>query len=267
MLRVLCVAAVVSLVLGIATEGLQHGWYEGTSILLAIAIIVSVTSGNNWVKEQQFKKLNEVAERKYVNVIRNGEVVHISVYDIVVGDIQLVETGEIISVDGLVVESHNIIADESAMTGEPDGIKKFPAGSTQQKGNSFLISGSKINEGTGAMLVLATGVNSQYGKLKTVLQKEDEETPLQQKLTILAEQIGHVGMYSAGATFICMLGHILYGAAQSGDFVGSLFTLATLHELVDAFIVAVSIIVVAVPEGLPLAVTIALAYSVGKMKD
>jgi len=153
------------------------------------------------------------------------------------------------------------------MTGEPDGIKKFPAGSTQQKGNSFLISGSKINEGTGAMLVLATGVNSQYGKLKTVLQKEDEETPLQQKLTILAEQIGHVGMYSAGATFICMLGHILYGAAQSGDFVGSLFTLATLHELVDAFIVAVSIIVVAVPEGLPLAVTIALAYSVGKMKD
>ena len=171
MLRVLCVAAVVSLVLGVATEGLEHGWYEGTSILLAIAIIVSVTSGNNWVKEQQFKKLNEVAERKFVNVIRNGEVVHISVYDIVVGDIQLVETGEIISVDGLVVESHNIIADESAMTGEPDGIKKFAPGSTQQKGNSFLISGSKINEGTGAMLVLATGVYSQYGKLKTVLQK------------------------------------------------------------------------------------------------
>lgn len=74
-------------------------------------------------------------------------------------------------------------------------------------------------------------------------------------------------MYSAGATFICMLGHILYGASQSGDFAGSLLTLDTLHELVEAFIVAVSIIVVAVPEGLPLAVTIALAYSVGKMKD
>ncbi len=59
------------------------------------------------------------------------------------------------------------------MTGEPDGIKKFPPGGDQHKGNSFLISGSKINEGTGAMLVLATGRNSQYGKLKEVLQKED----------------------------------------------------------------------------------------------
>jgi Ca2+ transporting ATPase len=61
MLRVLCVAAVVSLVLGIAIEGLEHGWMEGTSILLAIVIIVTVTSGNNYIKEQQFKKLNEVA--------------------------------------------------------------------------------------------------------------------------------------------------------------------------------------------------------------
>lgn len=166
MLRVLCVAAIISLILGIATEGIEHGWYEGASILLAIVIIVTVTSGNNWVKEQQFKKLNEVAERKFVNVIRNGDVVNVSVYDLVVGDIQLVETGEIISVDGLVVESHNIVADESAMTGEPDGIKKFAPGAKQEKGNSFLISGSKINEGTGAMLVLATGRNSQYGKLK-----------------------------------------------------------------------------------------------------
>lgn len=90
MLRVLCVAAVISLVLGIAAEGLAHGWYEGASILLAVVIIVSVTSGNNWVKEQQFKKLNEVAERKFVNVVRNGDTVNISVYELMVGDIQLV---------------------------------------------------------------------------------------------------------------------------------------------------------------------------------
>lgn len=74
------------------------------------------------------------------------------------------------SVDGLVVESNNIVADESAMTGEPDGIKKIVPGSNQ-KGNSFLISGSKVNEGTGAILVLATGIHSQYGKLKVTLQK------------------------------------------------------------------------------------------------
>lgn len=93
MLKILCVAAVVSLILGIATEGIETGWLEGTSILVAVVIIVSVTSGNNYIKEQQFKKLNEVAERKYVNVVRDGDTKNISVYDILVGDIQLVETG------------------------------------------------------------------------------------------------------------------------------------------------------------------------------
>ena len=66
---------------------------EGTSILVAVVIIVTVTSGNNWVKEQQFKKLNEVATRKNVNVLRNGDWVNISVYDMLVGDIQQIETG------------------------------------------------------------------------------------------------------------------------------------------------------------------------------
>lgn len=75
----------------------------------------------------------------------------------------------------MVVESHNIVADESAMTGEPDGIKKIVPDynhKDHKKANSFLISGSKVLEGTGAMIVLATGVNSQYGKLKLVLQSE-----------------------------------------------------------------------------------------------
>lgn len=117
MLRVLCVAAVVSLVLGIATEGLEHGWMEGTSILLAVVIIVTVTSGNNWIKEQQFRKLNAIASKKNVNVVRNDHVVNIDVDDLLVGDIQIVETGEIISVDGLLLEAHDIIADESSMTG------------------------------------------------------------------------------------------------------------------------------------------------------
>ena len=74
-------------------------------------------------------------------------------------------------------------------------------------------------------------------------------------------------MVAAAATFVCMMGHIVYAAVASGDIAGHLFTLDTFNELVEAFIIAVSIIVVAVPEGLPLAVTIALAYSVGKMKD
>ena len=76
---------------------------EGTSILVAVVIIVTVTSGNNWVKEQQFKKLNAIATRKNVNVIRNDRVENINVDDLLVGDIQIVETGEIISVDGFLI--------------------------------------------------------------------------------------------------------------------------------------------------------------------
>lgn len=111
MLRVLCAAAVVSLVLGIATEGIEHGWMEGTSILVAVIIIVTVTSGNNWVKERQFQKLNAIASQKYVNVLRNGDWINISVYDMLVGDIQYVDTGEILSVDGVVIESYNLVTD------------------------------------------------------------------------------------------------------------------------------------------------------------
>lgn len=117
------------------------------------------------------------------------------------------------------------------------------------------------------MLVLAVGKRSQYGILKQALQADEDETPLQAKLSILAEQIGKVGMYAAIATFICMLGHMIHGMTQSENFLESLLSMNTLHELVEAFIISVTVIVVAVPEGLPLAVTIALAYSVGKMKD
>jgi P-type Ca2+ transporter type 2B len=154
------------------------------------------------------------------------------------------------------------------MTGEPIGIKKnVPTWKEGEKVNPFLISSSKILEGTGKMVVLAVGEHSQYGILKKTLVQEEDETPLQIKLSDLANQIGTVGFYAAILTFIAMLGHILYDAYATGDFLGSLWNLNTLLLLVDAFIVAVSIIVVAVPEGLPLAVTIALAYSVGKMKD
>lgn len=184
-----------------------------------------------------------------------------------VGDIQYVETGEIMSVDGVLVEAFNIVTDESAMTGENIEIKKRVPTSYTDKADPFLISGSKVLEGSGSLLVLAVGKKSQYGILKAALQDSEDETPLQQKLSILAEQIGKVGMYAAIATFICMVGHLFYGLVQSGDFVGNLLTFETLNIIVDAFIVSVSIIVVAVPEGLPLAVTIALAYSVGKMKE
>lgn len=124
MLRVLCVAALVSLALGILTEGIEEGWMEGTSILIAILLIVSVTSINNYLKEQQFNKLNVIAERKKVNAVRDGLVCNIDVFELLVGDLVKIETGEITSVDGILTESNDLSVDESAMTGESLAIHK-----------------------------------------------------------------------------------------------------------------------------------------------
>ena len=79
--------------MGIATEGLHEGWLEGASILLAVVIIVSVTSGNNYLKEKQFQKLNALATAKNINVLRGGELINISVYTLMVGDVVEIETG------------------------------------------------------------------------------------------------------------------------------------------------------------------------------
>ena len=93
MLKILCVSAIVSLVLGIATEGIKEGWLEGASILMAVIIIVTVTSTNNYLKEKQFQKLNAIATAKNINAYRGGDLVNMSVYDLLVGDIVEVETG------------------------------------------------------------------------------------------------------------------------------------------------------------------------------
>jgi Ca2+ transporting ATPase len=124
MLRILCGAAAVSLVLGIATEGIREGWLEGASILVAVVIIVSVTSINNYLKEKQFQKLNAIASQKNMNCLRSGELINISVYDLMVGDIVEIETGEIVSVDGVLLQGNGVSADESSITGESDLVKK-----------------------------------------------------------------------------------------------------------------------------------------------
>lgn len=116
-IQILCFAAIASLVLGIMSHGLKSGWLEGVSIILAVTIISAVTAGNEYMKDKQFRKLNEVASRKNVNVIRKGEIINMSVYELLVGDVVQVETGEIISVDGIIFNGNKMSTDESSVTG------------------------------------------------------------------------------------------------------------------------------------------------------
>lgn len=202
-LILLCVAAVVSLALGLYQtfgnthhEGARVEWVEGVAIIVAILIVVSVGALNDWQKERQFRQLNKKKEDRLVKVIRSGKPANISVHDILVGDVMLLEAGDVIPVDGIYIDGHNVSCDESSATGESDLIKKVPAeavvsalrdGSTSlKKLDPFIISGARVLDGVGTFLVTAVGQNSSHGRTMMSLREDPGLTPLQLKLNILA---------------------------------------------------------------------------------
>ncbi|CAD8177614.1 unnamed protein product [Paramecium octaurelia] len=273
MLQILLLAAFVSTIIGMINEGVATGWTEGATIFFAVFLIVSITAGNNYLKERQFQQLRRRLDEGIVQVVRGG-IVEISIKDIVVGDVLQFGIGDMFAVDGLMIQGSSVKVDESAMTGESDEIKKLPFSDIIQQSklpldnhhcSPFLISGTKCLDGNGYMLVLQVGQNTVQGQLKLLLNQDNPPTPLQQKLEGVAEDIGKLGTLVAILTFVALMGHLIYDVfvLHKHDFL----TLKSLSFIIDAFMIGVTIIVVAVPEGLPLAVTIALAYSVGKMKD
>ena len=255
-LQILIIAAIVSLIVGTIDDPAQ-GWMEGTAILVAVVIIVSVTSANEYIKQKQFIKLNAQADEVNSTVTRSGKESDISIYELVVGDVVAVRCGDILPVDGVLFKANKMAADESSITGESELVKKSVDKAP------FLISGSKIAEGNGMMLVTAVGAHSALGKSRAILEdSEEEQTPLQEKLEVVADDIGKVGTGAGLFTFIALVIYDLYDAYQNWTWSSD-----NTRNIINAFIIMVTIIVVAVPEGLPLAVTISLAYSVGKMKD
>jgi len=254
-LILLCVSACISLVLGIM-ENPSHGWIEGTAILIAVFLVVTVTALNDYQKEKQFRKLNERKNNKQVKVVRGGEQCQVSVYDINVGDVVVLETGDILCADGIFIEGHNMKCDESSVTGETDSVKK------DAENAPYLLSGCQVMEGVGRMLVLCIGTHSMNGRTLSLLQKTTaENTPLQDKLEALAENIAWLGLIAAVLIFVILL--IRFVTINYLNAVP--FEWHMVSVIVKYFITSVTIVVVAVPEGLPLAVTIALAYSMLKM--
>ncbi|KAG5188374.1 hypothetical protein JKP88DRAFT_304841 [Tribonema minus] len=253
-LQVLIVAAVVSLIIGIITEP-GHGWIEGTAILIAVFIVAIVTATNDYSKELQFRALEKTSEEsERALVLRNGETLQIHPDELVIGDVVLLKAGDSIPADGIIFEGEGVKCNESGLTGEPDDLEKRPDGS-----NPFLFSSCLVtevgNSSDAKIVVTGVGTHSEWGKIRATLTSEPSETPLQQKLDVMATLIGYVGVGFAVATFIVLV--IMIWARHGGQDI--------LQGFVDAFIIAVTIIVVAIPEGLPLAVTISLAYSTRKM--
>lgn len=244
-------------------------WLEGVAIIVAIAIVVLVGSLNDYQKERQFVKLNKKKQDRDVNVIRSGKSREVSVYDLLVGDVVLLEPGDMVPVDGIFIDGHNVKCDESSATGESDLIKKrsaddvfaaIEAGEDTRKLDPFILSGSHVTEGVGKFMVTSTGVNSSYGKIMMSLREDAEVTPLQRKLNILAEYIAKLGS-AAGLILFVVLFIKFLAQLPTNDGTAS----EKGRQFLSIFIVTVTIIVVAVPEGLPLAVTLALAFATTRM--
>ncbi|KAL7940485.1 cation transporting ATPase [Trichoderma barbatum] len=277
-LILLSVAAIVSLALGLYQtfgqtehEGANVEWVEGVAIIIAIAIVVIVGALNDWQKERQFRKLNMKKEDRFVKVIRSGNPMTVSVYDVVVGDIMLLEPGDIVPVDGVFVKGHSLSCDESSVTGESDLARKVPADDVQQallneeatelkRLDPFIISGARVLDGVGSFLVTSVGQNSSHGRTMMSLWEDPGPTPLQSKLNVLAGYIAKLGGGAGFLLFTVLFIEFLVrlpGNNKSPEEKGQDF----LHIVV----LSITIIVVAVPEGLPLAVTLSLAFATKRM--
>lgn len=276
-LILLTVAAVIALALGLYQAlGQPHPpgqpgveWVEGVAIIVAIVVVVGVGALNDWQKERQFVKLNKKKEERNVKLVRSGKTQEVSIHDILVGDVLLVEPGDILPVDGIFITGHNVKCDESSATGESDILRKTPAeevyrameaGEPLKKMDPFMISGAKVQEGIGRMLVTATGIHSSYGKTMMALREENDATPLQVKLNVLAEYIAKLGGAAALLLFIVLLIKFLAQLPHNPETPSEKG-----QRFLNILIVAVTIVVVAVPEGLPLAVTLALAFATKRM--
>ncbi|KAJ3587052.1 hypothetical protein NHX12_013442, partial [Muraenolepis orangiensis] len=270
-LIILEIAAIISLGLSFyqAPGEEAESCGDGAAILLSVVCVVLVTAFNDWSKEKQFRGLqSRIEQEQRFAVVRNGTVIQIPVADMVVGDVAQVKYA-----DGILIQGNDLQIDESSLTGESDHVRK------SADKDPMLLSGTHVMEGSGKMLVTAVGVNSQTGIIFTLLGAGDHEedkkdkkegksnSPIQPPPDAEAKPY-HVtnGLFMSATTVIILVvlfvieTFVIQGRVWMAE-----CTPVYVQYFVKFFIIGVTVLVVAVPEGLPLAVTISLAYSVKKM--
>ncbi|CAL4995671.1 unnamed protein product [Urochloa decumbens] len=256
-LIILMVCALISTVVGLASEGFPKGMYDGLGIILSILLVVMVTAVSDYRQSLQFKELDNEKKKIFIHVTRDGSRQKISIYDLVVGDIVHLSIGDQVPADGLYIHGYSLLIDESSLSGESDPVYI-------SKDKPFLLAGTKVQDGSAKMMVTAVGMRTEWGRLMSTLSEGGEdETPLQVKLNGVATIIGKIGLVFATLTFVVLMVRFLI---EKGLTVGlSKWYSTDALTIVNYFATAVTIIVVAVPEGLPLAVTLSLAFAMKKL--
>ena len=285
MIIILLSVSLVQIIIGCTlTENIRTGWIDGTSIIMAVLIVVSVESLTNYKKDQKFYELSSIqGSTANYKVIRNGEIVDMKSENILVGDIIYITAGEIMPADLLLLEGNKIKFDESNLTGESKFINKdiYDNCILQPKGeiSPIILSGTGCIEGNGKALIIAVGERSSKGKIRRLIDnsKEEKITPLEEKLNILAKKIGIFALSSGLITFLCLTIRLiiifisdykLYKKRINNNIEDLEHPSKYIFSrMVDNFLISMVIITIALPEGLPMAVALTLAFSIKKLMD
>ncbi|MBP1542222.1 MAG: calcium-translocating P-type ATPase, PMCA-type [Prevotella sp.] len=262
MVRILLVAAVVSLLLAF----IKNDFVETLGIIAAI--ILATTVGFYFERDaaRRFSVLTQMGEEQPVKVVREGRVVEIARRDVVVGDVVIVETGDEVPADGKLLQATNLEVDESSLTGEPMTTKQLGADTAGESGEAYpkdmLLRSSMVMSGSGRYVVTAVGDRTEIGHVaRQATELTGVKTPLNIQLDRLARLISKVGSAVATASFVLFLAHDMLTSElwHTDNY------LAMADVVLRYFMMAVTLIVMAVPEGLPMAVTLALALNMRRM--
>lgn len=257
---ILLVAAALSLIIAF----IEQDFLETIGIISAIILATCVGFAFELDAMRRFRRLNQVNDDIAVKVRRNGSVCEIPRRDVVVGDVVLVENGETIPADGELVEAVSLRLNESTLTGEPEVDKTideayFDAESTYP--SNVVMRGTNVVDGYGVMAVTAVGDATEAGRVTEQATVESEEqTPLNRQLTRLSRLIGKGGIVLSVTIFVVMLLKAIFlGGLLDGDWI------MISKQILHIFMVSVALIVMAVPEGLPMSITLSLAMSMRRM--
>ena len=257
-IQILLVAAFVSLILAFIEKNFME------TIGIFVAVFLATTVGFYFERDaaKKFNLLTALSEEQPVKVRRNGKVMEIPRHDVVVGDVVLVEVGDEVPADGELIVCNDLQINESALTGEPVTEKSLEGGGDGAYPRNVILRSTMVMNGRGEFVVTAVGDATEIGKVaKKSTEQTSVETPLHMQLDKLAKMISKVGsVVSVAAFFIFLIHDILTNPAWGGK---DYFYMAEI--VLKYFMMAVTLIVMAVPEGLPMAITLSLALNMRRM--
>lgn len=273
MIKILCVALIINAIFAFLG---QTEWYESVGIAIAVLLATLVSTFSEFKNETAFQKLQEEASQIKCKVYRNGEIIELPINDIVVDDCIMLQSGDKIPADGILIDG-TIWVDQSVLNGEAKEATKIVQPEDYIETNTAMdflnkykvFRGSVVCSGNAVMYVTTVGDKSVYGQIASELQIDDDrDTPLKLKLSKLANQIskfGYIGGIAIAVAFLFqrIVMHNGFDLVQIASYCSNWMTIV--NDLVEAVMLAVIIIVMAVPEGLPLMIAIVSAQNMGKM--